>query len=98
MNKYEVIIYWSEQDEAFVAEVPKLPGCAAHGATQEAPPGLPVAEEPFAISEGSAEVDRGPAAEDDSHRVRDERRQEEPQGLRNGVEGHRGQRTFVSRI
>lgn len=36
MNKYEVIIYWSEEDGAFVAEVPELPGCAAHGVTQEA--------------------------------------------------------------
>jgi len=36
MNKYEVIIYWSEEDEAFVAEVPQLPGCAAHGPSQEA--------------------------------------------------------------
>ncbi len=27
--KYEVIIYWSEEDQAFVAEVPELPGCAA---------------------------------------------------------------------
>ena len=36
MNKYEVIIYWSEEDQAFVAEVPELAGCAAHGPTQEA--------------------------------------------------------------
>ena len=36
MNKYEVIIYWSHEDAAFVAEVPELPGCAAHGHTQEA--------------------------------------------------------------
>ncbi len=36
MNKYEVIIYWSQEDEAFVAEVPELPGCAAHDASQEA--------------------------------------------------------------
>ncbi len=36
MNKYEVIIYWSEEDQAFVAEVPQLPGCAAHGPSQEA--------------------------------------------------------------
>jgi predicted RNase H-like HicB family nuclease len=35
MNKYEVIIYWSEEDQAYVAEVPELPGCAAHGPTQE---------------------------------------------------------------
>lgn len=33
MLKYEVIIYWSEEDEAFVAEVPELPGCAADGQT-----------------------------------------------------------------
>jgi predicted RNase H-like HicB family nuclease len=33
--KYEVIIYWSEEDGAFVAEVPELPGCIAHGATHQ---------------------------------------------------------------
>jgi len=31
MHKYEIIIYWSDADDAFVAEVPELPGCAAHG-------------------------------------------------------------------
>lgn len=35
MDKYEVIIFWSAEDEAFVAEVPELPGCMAHGDTQE---------------------------------------------------------------
>ena len=34
MTKYEVIIYWSEEDQAFIAEVPELPGCAADGATR----------------------------------------------------------------
>ncbi|MGI8981596.1 MAG: type II toxin-antitoxin system HicB family antitoxin [Pirellulaceae bacterium] len=29
--RYEVIIYWSEPDQAFIAEVPELPGCAADG-------------------------------------------------------------------
>lgn len=33
MSKYEIIIYWSEDDKAFIAEVPELPGCAADGAT-----------------------------------------------------------------
>lgn len=33
MIKYEVIIYWSKEDDAFIAEVPELPGCAADGAT-----------------------------------------------------------------
>jgi predicted RNase H-like HicB family nuclease len=31
MSKYEVIIYWSEQDNSFIAEVPELPGCMADG-------------------------------------------------------------------
>ena len=35
MNRYEIIIYWSEEDQAFISEVPELPGCAAHGETQE---------------------------------------------------------------
>lgn len=36
MHKYEVIIYWSQEDKAFIAEVPELPGCMAHGLTQMA--------------------------------------------------------------
>ena len=36
MSKYEVIIYWSKDDQAFIAEVPELPGCAADGATYQA--------------------------------------------------------------
>jgi predicted RNase H-like HicB family nuclease len=36
MLKYEVIIYWSAEDQAFIAEVPELPGCAADGKTYQA--------------------------------------------------------------
>ena len=31
MNKYEMIIHWSEEDQLFIAEVPELPGCMADG-------------------------------------------------------------------
>ena len=36
MERYEIIIYWSAEDRAFIAEVPELPGCMAHGNSQEA--------------------------------------------------------------
>ncbi|MSR64785.1 MAG: type II toxin-antitoxin system HicB family antitoxin [Verrucomicrobiae bacterium] len=36
MDKYEIILYWSAEDQVFVAEVPELPGCMAHGKTREA--------------------------------------------------------------
>ncbi len=35
MNKYEIIIFWSTDDGVFVAEVPELSGCSAHGDTHE---------------------------------------------------------------
>lgn len=35
MYKYEIILYWSDDDEAFIAEVPELPGCAAHGSNPQ---------------------------------------------------------------
>ena len=35
MIRYELIIYWSEKDQAFVVEVPELPGCMADGATYQ---------------------------------------------------------------
>lgn len=36
MQRYEIILYWSEEDQVFIAEVPELPGCMAHSSTQEA--------------------------------------------------------------
>lgn len=34
MTKYEIILYWSAEDDAFIAEVPELAGCAADGGTR----------------------------------------------------------------
>jgi predicted RNase H-like HicB family nuclease len=35
MTKYETILYWSVEDDAFIAEVPELPGCAGDGITRQ---------------------------------------------------------------
>ena len=35
MYKYEVIVWWSEKDQAYIAEVPELPGCMSDGGTYE---------------------------------------------------------------
>jgi predicted RNase H-like HicB family nuclease len=35
MDKYEIIIFWSNEDQSFVADVPELPGCMAHGKMHE---------------------------------------------------------------
>jgi predicted RNase H-like HicB family nuclease len=35
MSRYEVIIYWSDEDQAFIAEAPELPGAAADGPTYQ---------------------------------------------------------------
>jgi predicted RNase H-like HicB family nuclease len=35
MIKYELIIFWSEDDQAFIAEIPELAGCAADGSTYQ---------------------------------------------------------------
>lgn len=34
LPKYEIVIYWDKDDEIFVAEVPELAGCSAHGKTR----------------------------------------------------------------
>ena len=35
MTKYEIILYWSEEDQGFIAEAPELAGCAADGSTRQ---------------------------------------------------------------
>lgn len=35
MNKYEIILFWSEKDQVYIAEAPELPGCLAHGQNRE---------------------------------------------------------------
>ncbi|EDX78027.1 conserved hypothetical protein [Coleofasciculus chthonoplastes PCC 7420] len=35
MLRYEISLYWSSEDQAFIAEVPELPGCAADGETYQ---------------------------------------------------------------
>ena len=35
LTKYEIILYWSSEDDAFIAEAPELPGCAADGVTRQ---------------------------------------------------------------
>jgi predicted RNase H-like HicB family nuclease len=34
-NRYEMIIWWSAEDDAYVVDVPELPGCMAHGLTRQ---------------------------------------------------------------
>lgn len=36
MDRFEIIIFWSDEDQAFIADVPELAGCMAHGDTYEA--------------------------------------------------------------
>ena len=67
MIKYEVIIYWSLEDDAFVAEVPELPGCSAHGPTQEA--ALSNAQEAIRLWIETAKEFGDPIPEPKGHRL-----------------------------
>src|SRR5712691_10236900 len=80
-----------------VAERPRRTGCeegewqgdketkdGPHRSTsKEAPPRLPVPEDPLAVAQAPAEVDRSPPAKDDGHGIREESREEEPECLGN---------------
>jgi predicted RNase H-like HicB family nuclease len=56
LNSYEMIIWWSKEDDAYVVDVPKLPGCTAHGATRQA--AIKNAEEAITFWIKSAKDDR----------------------------------------
>jgi predicted RNase H-like HicB family nuclease len=61
MNRYEIIIYRSVEDQAFIAEVPEFPGCSVHGPTQEA--AIANAQEAVALWIETAEEFGGPVPE-----------------------------------
>lgn len=67
MHRYEVIIYWSNEDQAFVAEVPELPGCMAHGPTHEV--ALAAANEAIQLWIDTAKEFGDPVPEPKGHRL-----------------------------
>lgn len=67
MDRYEIIIYWSEDDQAFVADVPELPGCLAHGASHEE--ALDNAKEAMALWVETARQDGQPVPAPKGHRL-----------------------------
>ncbi|MBM4123298.1 MAG: type II toxin-antitoxin system HicB family antitoxin [Nitrospira sp.] len=67
MHKYEVIIYWSNEDRAFIAEVPELAGCMAHGPTQES--ALTAANEAIQLWIDTAKEFGDPIPEPKGHRL-----------------------------
>jgi predicted RNase H-like HicB family nuclease len=67
MHKYEIIIYWSNEDRAFIAEVPELPGCMAHGSTHEL--ALAAANEAIGLWVDTAKECGDPVPEPKGHRL-----------------------------
>ncbi len=67
MFKYEIIIYWSNEDNVFVAEVPELPGCVAHGPSQDA--ALAKANEAIQLWLDTAREFGDPVPEPKGHRL-----------------------------
>ena len=67
MHKYEIIIYWSNEDQVYIAEVPELPGCMAHGNTQEA--ALKTANEAIQLWIDTAKEFGDPVPEPKGHRL-----------------------------
>lgn len=67
MFKYETIICWSEEDKVYVAEVPELPGCMAHGDSDEA--ALKNAKEAIQLWVDTAREYGDPIPEPKGHRL-----------------------------
>ncbi len=67
MHKYEIIIYWSHEDQAFIADVPELPGCMAHGSSHEA--ALTEAHEAIRLWIDTAKEFGDPVPEPKGHRL-----------------------------
>ncbi len=67
MEHYEIIIYWSGQDQVFIAEVPELPGCMAHGGTHEE--ALSNAKEAMSLWLEAARADGQAVPEPRGHRL-----------------------------
>ena len=67
MLNYEILIYWGKDDEVFVAEVPELPGCMAHGNTHES--ALASVKEAMQLWIDSARETGDPVPEPKGHRL-----------------------------
>jgi predicted RNase H-like HicB family nuclease len=67
MYRYEIIIYWSSEDERFIAEVPELPGCMAHGDSPAA--ALASAQEAMRLWMETAEEFGDPVPEPEGRRL-----------------------------
>lgn len=66
-NRYEIIIFWSDEDQAFVADVPELPGCMAHGSSHAE--ALANAQEAIALWIETAREDGRPVPEPKGRRL-----------------------------
>ncbi|MGD9788574.1 MAG: type II toxin-antitoxin system HicB family antitoxin [Sulfuricellaceae bacterium] len=67
IDRYEIIIYWSDDDGVFIAEVPELPGCLAHGDSQEA--ALANAKDAIALWVKTAAEHGNPVPQPKGHRL-----------------------------
>jgi predicted RNase H-like HicB family nuclease len=66
-NRYEIIIFWSQEDDAFLADVPELPGCMAHGSSHAE--ALANAEEAIELWLESARESGRPIPQAKGHRL-----------------------------